>query len=152
MAANSCELFRFAESEPHLDSGEASSKHICLHNGLSCSPQLRSTQRRHRGRPQSRRQARTRNRVVTRVPAIACVRTSPPTRSNCPRWHASTHSSAGAGCSGALPSRCVLRSVTNFGPTLSRRTPTCASRTPLKCLPQVDSSLREHPARRCVPA
>jgi hypothetical protein len=22
----------------------------------------------------------------------------------------------------------------------------------LKCLPQVDSSLREHPARRCVPA
>ena len=38
---------------------------------------------------------------------------------NCPRWHASAHTSAEAGCSSALPSRCVLRSVTNFGPTLS---------------------------------
>ena len=37
---------------------------------------------------------------------------------NCPRWHASAHTSAEAGCSSALPSRCVLRSVTNFGPTL----------------------------------
>ena len=41
-----------------------------------------------------------------RVPS----RISPPTWSNGPRWHASAHSSDGAGCSRALPSRCVLRS------------------------------------------
>ena len=55
--------------------------------------------------------------------------TSPPHRSNCPRWRASEHSSAGAGCSRAFPSRCVLRSVMHCGPTLSR-TPTRAKRTP----------------------
>ena len=65
MAANSCELFRLQKAS-HLGTlCEATSKHIRSHNGLSCSPQLRSTQRRHRGRPQSRRQARTRDRVVT---------------------------------------------------------------------------------------
>ena len=65
-----------------------------------------------------------------RVPAhFACARTSPPHRSNCPRWRASEHSSAGAGCSRAFPSRCVLRSVMHCGPTLSR-TPTRAKRTP----------------------
>ena len=88
------------------------------------------------------RQARTRDRAVTAgslshsTPAargcwlIACVRTTPPTRSKCPRWHASAHSSAGAGCSlhsRTLPSRCVLGSVTHCGPTLSR-TPTVAIR------------------------
>jgi len=36
----------------------------------------------------------------------ACVHTSPPTRSNRPRWRESAHSSAGAGCSGASPSTC----------------------------------------------
>ena len=60
---------------------------------------------------------------------LACARTSPPHRSNCPRWRASEHSSAGAGCSRAFPSRCVLRSVMHCGPTLSR-TPTRAKRTP----------------------
>jgi hypothetical protein len=33
-------------------------------------------------------------------------------------WHASTHSSVGVGCLSALPSRCMLRSVTHCGPTL----------------------------------
>ena len=67
---------RSAESEPTRDTCEATSTHIRSHNGLSCSPQLRSTQRRHRGRPQSRRQARTRDRVVTLTAGSRRKRTS----------------------------------------------------------------------------
>ena len=44
-----------------------------------------------------------------RVPAHRLrVRTSPPNRSNCPRWRASEDCSARAGCSRAVPSRCVI--------------------------------------------
>jgi hypothetical protein len=75
----------------------------------------------------------------------ACV-PSPPTRSNYPRWHASAHSSVGVDCSSALPSRRVLRSVTNCGPTLSR-TPTRATRTPSAS----PFFAAWPPARRCVP-
>ena len=78
------------------------------------------------------RRPKPRNDRRPRVPAqsmLACARTSPPHRSNCPRWRASEHSSARAGCSRAFPSRCVLRSVMHCGPTLSR-TPTHATRTP----------------------
>ncbi len=42
-----------------------------------------------------------------------------PTRSNCPRWTQASRAMF-KGCSSALPSRCVLRSVTHCGPTLSR--------------------------------
>jgi hypothetical protein len=92
----------------------------------------------HRGRPPSRCPAGIRDRSVTAgalsprtttshgCQIIACVRTSPPNRSNCPRWRASEYCSAKAGRSRAFPSRCVLRSVTHCGPTLSR-TPTRAS-------------------------
>ena len=99
-------------------------------------------QRRHRGRPSNRRPAGIRDRSVTplrpkprhdrrpRVPAHRLrVRTSPPNRSNCPRWRASEDCSARAGCSRAVPSRCVLRSETHGGQTLSH-TPTRAMRTP----------------------
>jgi hypothetical protein len=79
------------------------------------------------------------------------VRTSPPTRSNCPSWHASTHSSVGEGCLSALPSRCVLRSATHCGPTLSATLQRVRQGRHLKCLPQADASLRGPPARRCVP-
>jgi hypothetical protein len=118
---------------------------------------------RHQGRPPSRRQARTRDRAVTagslwhdlrpRVPAhfLRAYQPAHPVKLS---WHASTHSSVGVGCLSALPSRCVLRSVTHCGPTLSR-TPATPQRVLqgrlLKCLPQADSSLRGSPARRCVP-
>ena len=128
----------------------------------------RAQRRRH---PPSRRQARTRDRAVMAgtlshgttaargLRLTACMRTSPPTRSNYPRWRESAHSSAGAGCSGASPSTCVLRSVTHCGPILSLTL--CRAHANAcyllkgrlrKCLPRADSSLRGPPARRCVPA
>ena len=154
--------FRCAECEPFQTRIAATSRQ----SGLSCSPQLRTKQRRHRGRLPSRREARIRDRLVTltagslshgttaarRCRLIACVHTSPPTRSNCPGWHVRAHSSVRARFSSVLPIKCVLCSVTHCGPTLSR-TPTRATRTPCEqCLPQADSSLRGALARRCVPA
>jgi hypothetical protein len=116
----------------------------------------RAQRRRH---PPSRRQARTRDRAVMAgtlshgttaargLRLTACMRTSPPTRSNYPRWRESAHSSAGAGCSGASPSTCVLRSVTHCGPilSLSRARQRVLKGRLRKCLPRADSSLRGPP-------
>ena len=80
-----------------------------------------------------------------RVPAHRLrVRTSPPNRSNCPRWRASERITA-LGCSRAIPSRCVLRSVTHCGPTSSRTPTRATSGRLLECLPQAGSSLRGAP-------
>ena len=81
---------------------------------------------------------------------LACARTSPPHRSNCPRWRACERSSAGTGCSRAFPSRCVLRSVMHCGPTLSR-TPTRAKRTPSKVPSPSRFFAAWAPRRRRVP-
>ena len=124
-----------------------SSAHAFRSSTLSAAHVNKRAQRRHqRGRLTSRRPSgipdrgsicdgwrpKPRHDRRPRVPAhLACARTSPPHRSNCQRWRASEHSSAEAGCSRAFPSRCVLRSVTHCGPTLSR-TPTRAKRTPSK--------------------